>query len=1221
MTNVNPRDPSTDPDTKYRFFPVVRRGYPPDTSYDAESVEGADELETKGTLQVDFEAVGIDGSDRKPSESSVDIQLYGPAHVTGLDHQQVVRMEPEPDTSNYPPNYFATVEFDAPDLPWLFSPVSDDTVGNGSNPSTGKGFPWCCLIVAEKTEETRIEPAGSDKPLPSVKVPPVELPPLDEAWAWAHAQVVGDPQTKEGVDSLDDAFRSKSKLTRSRLVSPRNLQGNTKYVAAVVPTFEAGVRAGLGKPAKSNGGSNQNDGNGDSEDDTETAALAWKVSETNVGDDSVEEPIELPMYHHWEFSTGEKGDFEYLARQLESRNLNADEYDIGFQEIDVSDPGPASLEVWGTDADGETDNRTVRMGGALRKDGSEPITADDYTRREELRELLNDPGTIDEWADEDYEAVGPPIYGNRHAQVETLPESIDADQRWLWDLNLSPGNRMAAAVGASIVRDNQEQLMDQAWEQVGEIRAANRRLAAGQLSREAMESVLESVDDAPTGWQATFTAPMHDRTLRDGETVGAHLDDSSLPRGLTSAPFRRLTSGSGRLSKRLETDVDVGDVIERVASGDLDVATPSSGPDGMGTAAEEADLAEICDTLPSGPEEVSGEPDEEPERPEMVQTLLVHLDGLENQCDLLLELLADLGMAMTKLDREEWTEDDSPIPTLVDRIEAEWLALQPTIDRLGNAMIQVATAEQRDDLPGVSEEFTEQRARSLHERASAVAGRDLFGTRYLTGMESPLSSGNVSEARSVVIELLNVLADIKQYLKGGGGSDEAYLEGLVCDSVPEQVSPVDPDLDAATELNPVDSLIDRFESRLGGLDLDAPHRSDPLDRVMAYPEFPKPTYDDLKEVSEDYLLPGVNEVPKNTVGALVTNPQFIESFMVGLNHEMASELLWRRYPTDRRGSYFRQFWDPSARVPKPDDDELLKDITEIHTWDDKGPNNVARSELGSNIMTGAGGGGNEAAGEGSEPNSQVVIVIRGELLRRYPTTTVYLAKARKADQQDESPQARVPKWPEPTTKDEAIDTPFHRFQIFRGRLDPDVTFLGFDLTPDEATGETPMESVGDPSDDWVDENGEDDLGWYLVLEEPPGEVRFGLDANQGDAGKTPPGITDKTGTTHTTSNPDENPEHGWSALSWGHLVENQSELETKQNVSVYRDRPGQQEWRTKEGEVWETENDSELEKEDEGSWGKNSAHMAYITWQRPVRIAIHADDLLPGGTGSETEET
>jgi hypothetical protein len=28
-------------------------------------------------------------------------------------------------------------------------------------------------------------------------------------------------------------------------------------------------------------------------------------------------------------------------------------------------------------------------------------------------------------------------------------------------------------------------------------------------------------------------------------------------------------------------------------------------------------------------------------------------------------------------------------------------------------------------------------------------------------------------------------------------------------------------------------------------------------------------------------------------------------------------------------------------------------------------------------------------------------------------------------------------------------------------------------------------------------------------------------------------------------------------------------------------------------------------------WGRNAAHQAYITLQRPVRIAIHAKDMIP----------
>ena len=1222
-------DSSTDPDTKYRFVPVVRRGYSPDAYYDAQSEQGTDSIETKGTLGVDVSATGTEGSQSATEKRHVGIQLYGPGHVTGLDRRQVVRMEPEPGTTNYPPNYLATVEFDAPDLLWLFSPVADETVKQNSS-GTGKGFPWLCLVVLEKTEELSVEPAGSDRPLPSVEAPYDELPPLDEAWAWAHAQVVGSPAQKgsgsdggsSAADPLADAFESQSTLTRSRLISPRNLEPNTQYLAAVVPTFEAGVRAGLGKPVKPDDGSGEStNGNGNGNDGPEMAPLAWPIGKTAYGKNTSSDTKELPVYHHWEFSTGQRGDFEYLARQLEPRNLSSDEYDIGTRTVDVTDPGPDALDLAGA---GEGD-RTVRMGGALQKAGSDPIDADEYAMHEPLRELLNRPGTIDEWTDEDYTAKGPPIYGGKHAQRETIPKPIHKDQQWLWDLNLNPGNRLAAAVGTSIVRDKQEQLMEKAWDQVGQVRKANRTLAAAQLAREALETTLPDLRSAPTGWTATFTAPMHDRLLGDGQTVGAQLDGSSMPRGLTTAPFRRLLSGSGRLADRLDAPPAVGDIVEDVAAGDLTVATQTRGPDGMGTVDREARLDDLCVALPDEDEdEDDGEPGEVHEK---VETVRVHLRSIEKQCRRTTTRLRELSAALRERSSGGSGGGGSDeVPRLAEDIESDWDELAPTIDYLAHAMTQVARIEADRDLPRVSDEFTESRATSLHDDLSDAALGDLFASGpTLASMSDVLTQADVGQAQSTVVAVLDAVATIRRYFDVEEGSDVAYLDGLVCGSVPEREPAADPDLEAATTIDPVGALCDRIQSRVDGVDLKASHRRDPFDRVMAYPKFPKPTYDDLKEQSEDHLLPGVEAVPKDTFGALRTNPQFIESFLVGMNQEMASELLWRRFPTDCRGSYFRQFWDPSARVPKPATEEDKKDITEIHTWDDKddpdvpGRDRTGRSELGSNVMTGTGTGANEDAGTGPTPNSQVVVVIRGELLRRYPSTTIYAAKAKRAKRTNESAQDRVPEWPTPKETDEQVDTTFHRYPIFRGKLDPDVTFLGFDLTADEATGETSMESVGDPEpaddDHWVDDDGTDDEGWFFVLEEAPGEVRFGLDANQGDAGKTPPGITDRSGNPEKTDDPDENPEHGWSALSWGHLVGSGEDPSDRPHVSVYRDRPGKKGWKTEADEPWTEDGSGTITEEEVAVWGKNSADMAYITWQRPVRIAIHADDLLPVDTG------
>src|SRR5262249_22774125 len=147
--------------------------------------------------------------------------------------------------------------------------------------------------------------------------------------------------------------------------------------------------------------------------------------------------------------------------------------------------------------------------------------------------------------------------------------------------------------------------------------------------------------------------------------------------------------------------------------------------------------------------------------------------------------------------------------------------------------------------------------------------------------------------------------------------------------------------------------------------------------------FPQPMYAPLRDLSPQYLLPGVELVPAETMGLLLVNHAFIEAYMAGLNHEMARQLLFNGYPTDQRGSYFRQFWDVSAYVSQPSDPtdpaalaELLKDVPLEHTWDKTKP-------------------------LGGHPNrtdvvaNNLVLLIRGELLRRYPNAIIYAGKAKK----------------------------------------------------------------------------------------------------------------------------------------------------------------------------------------------------------------------------------
>ncbi|GIF53170.1 hypothetical protein DFJ67_5997 [Asanoa ferruginea] len=218
--------------------------------------------------------------------------------------------------------------------------------------------------------------------------------------------------------------------------------------------------------------------------------------------------------------------------------------------------------------------------------------------------------------------------------------------------------------------------------------------------------------------------------------------------------------------------------------------------------------------------------------------------------------------------------------------------------------------------------------------------------------------------------------------------------------------------------------------------------ADPLEPVLAAPDFPTPMFRTVAELAPSLLLPGVNDLPRNSVSLVGTNPWFTHAFLVGLNHEMGRELLWRGYPTDQRGTYFRRFWDRRGSVP-PKTGADLDDITAIPEW-------TVGDPLG-------------AAGAAGADSARLVLVIRGELLRRYPRTVIYAARAQWSG--DAEPVPRLAAGAE------------ERHPEFSGALPPDVAFLGFDLTVAAARGT------------------DTDPGWYVVFAEPPTEPRYGLDVD------------------------------------------------------------------------------------------------------------------------------
>ena len=161
-------------------------------------------------------------------------------------------------------------------------------------------------------------------------------------------------------------------------------------------------------------------------------------------------------------------------------------------------------------------------------------------------------------------------------------------------------------------------------------------------------------------------------------------------------------------------------------------------------------------------------------------------------------------------------------------------------------------------------------------------------------------------------------------------------------------------------------LANKFADRGMSLDLSISN-FDGKYPIMAYPIFPDPTSFYLRELSERFILPSVDKLKLNSISYFVTNPIFEEAFLAGMNTEMGRELLWREYPTDERGSYFRKFWD-QVELPS----EFSKgyfDVKYLHNWNKR---------LGANHEDGKG--------------QLVVFIIKSELMMQYPQTGITLSR-------------------------------------------------------------------------------------------------------------------------------------------------------------------------------------------------------------------------------------
>jgi hypothetical protein len=1164
----------------YHFLSFVRSGF-------AAAITRPDSLgEDQPALATAPVGVMVSGVATPVTHGAV---VQGPGDVIGIDASQVVRTDPIEGAVGIEPNYLAQIEFDRPDLPWLFTPAA----------AAGERLrPWIVLVVVDLEGPQRCMLSPSS-PLPQLRVPAAasgQLPALESSYLWAHAQVV-----TPGGESVSAALEGDPRLSVSRLICPRHLAPFKWYLAAVVPAFEVGRLAGLGQAVTP-----------EAEAKLEPA---WQP-----GGEAV-----LPVYHSFRFRTGEEADFESLARRLEGRPLPSG---VGTRSLDVSRPG-AGLPMFPPPLDVHDTQSIAWLDGALRPIDSDALpqrdAAADQAFKTSLTVLLDRPAALLRGGEED-PVVAPPIYGDKHAFVVEL--GAGAPPPWIRELNLDSRARIAAALGTQVVQARQEDLIARAWRQLGDVLAANRLLRKAQLARSGSLRVHERLSTLDPATVLAIAAPAHKRVAGiagAAVTVAKAVHDSRLPDVAVEPAFRRLARAGAVIARTAEVSTLADAVVSRFVTDAF--LPPVAGPDGVssmrpaseviGPAQASATLAALGDTLSSDPSRLDT----------IIATLAASGKPLPSGDEIRAGTpRADIGAVAVVTGLGAVTAD--AVSALLAATSPATGTIHPPLGRIrpprGPTHAALGPMRRGPGQPLGAPPVPRGLAGRLGADAAiteieprVVIGRSVFvpyGGEHVLGEETVLLGGTVVITSDVVHQIvsgsvnvgrvdderwaglgqasvvpavlpaadpiadpgsrlnafrrdpaaISALADVADGRLNATMALDAAVAGLsttgaahtslesltsgaftvplpqisagvtgptdvdaamdivaasaaafdrivsTADAPPAPLAPVF-DLDTArsgllAKIDPETTLPTRVRARLDVHAIVGVAPRDELDPVMACPQFLDPMWEAVRDLGHGWLLPGLELVPPDTATLVRTNPSFVAAHMVGLNHEFMRELLWRGFPTDQLGTAFKRWWDRSGGQT-----------------DDIGPVHLFAGRLVDNLLAGKDG--------------EAVLLLRSELLRRYPGSIVYLCRATRQNG-------------ELALEDETIVLP-----TFRGDLPPDVTFVGFPITPDV------LRASGDP--------------WWFVIAQPPSEPRFGLDEPSDDTPEVPISA---------------------SELAWSHMSSDGNALTPAPFVTA---RP-----RALQGHPI-----------DGLTWGASAAVQAHLLYQRPVRVAIRAYDLLPAPNG------
>lgn len=905
----------------YSFIASMRHGF-------GSLLANKPAIDGRGTIQL---SIGVNNCGSN-AVVSLEKPTYGPGDVTGFDTRLIVRTDPPANATDFEPNYFPAIEFTSPDFPWLFTPW---TLGDRIQP-------WIVLVVVERDAVTTSLQAT---PFPSLTVLRRELPPLEDSWAWAHAQVTWSPQDHQAItrEMAESQAIAGGGQVLARLIAPRRLKPRTRYYACVVPSYLIGVAAaGIAVP------------NGFTRADK--LDPAWTTTPDNGNT-----LVTLPVYFSWEFATAEAGDFQSLAKQLRpAQTLPAG---VGQQDLRIL---PKILGA----QDPNIGDFTLPLEGALRPLSAIPASWPP-SRKSAIHDLLVKLLETNSGAG-DVPLFGLPAYGRTYLRPAAEPPP------WFNDLNFDPRHRVRASLGTRVVQEDQDALMASAWDQLGEVRTNRQGLIRhAQLGFATLFSIHQKrLLPLATSTGESFLrliTPSLSRIKPQGQTITARglLSQSLLPRGVMSPHFRRIMLGpvGSRATRRQFTTFK--SLLSQLNSG---VVRPA--PNGL------------IQPPKRSPEPPPGTILFDSIRPNPQRTTFMNAAGQSSRD----RLLTNRGWSEVTgaLMKGEPPPKDYPDPEPREvPLHRNWDAINATFRAAANA--HQAFIDKELCLP-----------------VSTIKSP-------LDGFDASAANGNLQKTARLLHAELHPNVTLKR-----------RIESLV---------------PGATEILP------------GNIIVPSP--------FSQAPQFPQPMIEPLRQLSQHFIMPGLDLIPPETVALLTPNYEFIEAYMAGLNHEMGRELLWRGYPTTMNDTYFQRFWNI---------DHGVADIPPLIQW---------TGALGKNACATCG--------------PQVVLLIRGGLLKRYPHATIYMARADQ-DSTGWNP-GRVEKYP-----------------MFRTSFEPDITIVGFDLSVDEIQGGAPR-SVCAP-------------GWFLVIQQNATGPRFGLEPSGPPIPKT------------------------WAEVSWASKVFGEAEYLPISNVAL-----------------------------------------------------------------------